>query len=172
MLPQLSLLGRVSSSAATRRLLSTLVASHAAGNLHFALRKSVLPTHLPSLSSSPLLNTPNAPIHALPSSCELYDGRAMINRPRMVSSTESLFTSLPEPETYDGPAWTQHCHAAGDALLITQITLNGQSIQFSLEIFAHLLSLHELNSPLKARSRWPSSLNHKSYALGSAMIRC
>lgn len=135
MLPQLSLLGRVSSSAATRRLLSTLVASHAARNLHFALRKSVLPTHLPELSSLPLLNTESTPIHSLPSSCELYDGRAMISRPRMVSSTEHLFTSLPEPETFDGPAWTQHCHAAGDALLITQFTLNGKSIHSLLRDF-------------------------------------
>lgn len=147
MLSQLPLSCAASSGIITRRLLSTLVASHTARNLHFALHKSVLPTHLPSLSSSPLLNTPNTPIHSLPSSCELYDGRAMISRPRLVPSTENFFTSLPEPETYDGPAWTQHCHAAGDALLITQLTLNGQSTyKFSLEISAHLLvavSLHE-----------------------------
>lgn len=142
MLPQVQLLRCVASPTITRRLLSTLVASHTASHLHFALRKSVLPTHLPELSSSPLLNlnTPHTPIHALPSSYELFDGRAMISRPRVVSSSESFFTTLPEPEMYDGPAWTQHYHDSGDALLITQFTINGWSTRTTLclDISTHL----------------------------------
>lgn len=49
----------------------------------------------------------------------------MISHPRLVSNPESYMSSLPQPETFDAPAWTNHYHVATEPLLVTHVQVNG-----------------------------------------------